>query len=399
MKKWTMGKSLLLLFLLLDLTLVAGWLIVFFPYYKAVSTVVAGIWSAVIAVLSFLKIKARKTESLSSFIGLLPVRIIIKTYTILIFLGSVLFIFWEFDTHKVRIETLSLEEGTGVNMMLCSDEDTLKHRTNNGIWELYVKKGGYELTCHPEGYREKSTQVRVGLFSLRRQEVKISGFEKFSGYLRVVYSPPAINLSISNEQDEKVRERERITGGDQTFPMSPGRYRIKGESSGYFPDSSMADIYAQDTTEVEIRLSRSQGTLIVRTQPEGMKILLDHESTDRLTPSTLTLPPKNYTLELKMAKDDTYGYYLKKAISIIGLTTTTIDTALNAIELCALNICPEKNGIQYDLDNESISFLDQPCRTFRVLPGEHRLTKRVDGEVMTKIIRIDVDEKRKLVHF
>jgi hypothetical protein len=398
-EKWTVSRSLLLLILLLDLTLVAGWLFFYFEHYQKISTVIAGIWTAVVTLLSFMRVKTKKSISFSSFLGLLPVKIIVITYTILIFSLSLVFSLWEFPVHLVQIEVQTIEEKVQIKMVW-TNGDTIRSN-NNGIWEFYAKKGIYQLKCQPDGYKEKTTHVTVDLFCLS-QKFQVSGFEKSDGCLQIGYSPSKINISISNEPKREVIARKHYTRNENAFIDLPwGRYWIKAESKNYLPDSQFVNINAQCTTEVVfdlLKLSKPIGKLQILTQPPEMEIILNDDFTNKLTPNTLSLSPNHYLLELKKRYKDYYGFYMKKKINIKKNVTTKIDTTLHAFTLCLLTVLPMEPNWTYYLDEVPLGSKTETF-TIKIFPGSHLLSKKRNEQTIYKSIVINEEEKNKLVKF
>jgi hypothetical protein len=384
------SQSLYVVFLVLDLTIVALWLVFYFEHYEKISAVVGGIWGAVVAVLSFFKIKVKGGQSFSAFINLRPVKIIIITYTSLIFVSSIFFTLWEFPVHAVQInvEDGSLKEGTVVEMLWRTAASDSVININNGSWEFYTNRGSYFLSCQMQGFKPQTVSVDVDVFSLKTKSV-FKDFEPLDGYLQLSYWPSGLTLSIYDRENTEVVKRSQLTGEKPLlFELLPGEYLVKSHAPGYIPDSSRFTVTVADTTKHQIKLLKNiepvpVGTLKISSSPPEMQIFVDGQFTGKLTPNTIQKPPSQYRLELKKQIDDRYGYYLNTSIEVKASRETKFDTSLSPIQLCELIVIPREPGLPYYLDNleHSLGIFDHPTRIY-VFPGEHRLLKQKEGQTI-----------------
>ncbi|GAH14620.1 unnamed protein product, partial [marine sediment metagenome] len=99
---WTFCRSMLFFFLTLDILVIAGLLIINYEHYDKTVKVFSGIWAASTAILSFIGVQKqiKGQMSLPELMGLLPVKIIVIFYTIIL---SLFLLFTQIISHEVII--------------------------------------------------------------------------------------------------------------------------------------------------------------------------------------------------------------------------------------------------------------------------------------------------------
>ncbi len=399
MKKqdWTIARSLFLLFLLLDITIIAVWLIFYHEYYDTVAKVVGGIWGAVIAVLTYLKVRRGRSISFPTFIGLLPVRFIIIVYSILIFLFTCTFILWEFPVHVVSIKVEVGDDGKPVQMQWING-DTLKDQTD-GEWQIFgiQQNRTYYIVCEPKGYKKQVVPFTPTVWPFHTK--RIGGFEKQGGVLEIEYSPDKVSLTIMDSLNMKEFAKNNIHEESPWIIEIPeGNYMIIAEKERHKTDTPLVSLTAFDTTKLIINLPPIPpllGKLKIKTSPEGMKVYLGGVYTNKLTPCTLKLTPRDYDYQLLLEKHsgERFGYKMEKSIAITNSQTIVIDTLLHRTELYELTIKPMQSNFIYYLHGEEIKVIGEQLELFTILVfkgDNHFLKKHIDtGESFTKTITVN----------
>ncbi len=404
MKKqdWTFVQSLLLLFVLLDITIIVIWLVIYPDYYDTLAKVVSGTWGAVITVLTYFKIKQNKEISFNKFIDLLPVRIIIIVYTFIIFIFTLL----EFPVHYVSIYADVPIDGKPVEMRWIDNFNDstkkveLKNTSEDGEWKIWpVKKESYTIICKPAGYKEIKRDVSLGVLPFH--SITIEGFKKTEAKLKINYSPEEASLTIINTIDNEEVDKNNV---HQKSPwlvdISNGSFKIIAKKDGYKTDSSFISIEQDEIKELSINLVKNivpqqLGKLKINTNPMGMKVYINGVDKNITTPCTLELPPADdYHLLLKKKKDDQFGYLMEKPFDIKNAKTTKVDTQLYAIRLFSLTIMPQKSNFTYYIDNKVIKSIGETLNPFtiQVFPGESHITKKNNNTGEIYSIDINVSE-------
>ncbi|MDZ7262609.1 MAG: hypothetical protein ONB05_10960, partial [candidate division KSB1 bacterium] len=203
---WSFGRSLLLLLISFDLLAVAIWLVVYHSYYQAVTEVVGGIWGAVVAFLGYLKIKTSRTKSLPEFLGLLPVKMTILAYTILIVIFMSFYLLAQFPVHTVLVTaTLNGRPQGGVEIFW---DNARKGRTgNDGLLKISsVTRGHHDLRAALEGFPEETKEkIFVGAGLKLSVEVEFDSARILKGNLFVDSNPRGAEIFINGKKKEGLR--------------------------------------------------------------------------------------------------------------------------------------------------------------------------------------------------
>lgn len=382
---WTWGRSTILLLLLLDITVVAIWLIVYFDYYDNVSRVVGGIWGAVLVVLGALGIKARGQTSLAEFMGLPPVKLVTACYTGLIFAALPIYALLELPIHRLTVTGPELPASTSVAMTLMGEADTAQHH-HTGTWQGYVQAGDYTVVYEPEGFEPESLSTSVGTFSLS-SELVYGQFAPLKGRLLVSVRPD-VRLRIRTLDGLVIDALDVYAESPAELSLVPGEYTVEASAVGYESVIDTARVSLEGTREIQFELDRlpdppTLGTVDIR-NPREMAIIVDGKPTDRITPEVLSLPPGERKVELQKKVGDQFGQRIEQWITVTAGERVVIDAPEpDAIRLAELIVIPTTPGTEYWLDRQlSSTYLGRLEGTSRffIFPGQHRLLAGRGGD-------------------
>jgi hypothetical protein len=101
--------------------------------------------------------------------------------------------------------------------------------------------------------------------------------------------------------------------------LTPGRYVLKFSLEGYREATRIINVPQE--TDLNVRLDRVAGTLMVKSNPPNATILLDGKLQPQRTPAILTLPPGRYKLTLRLPGMADYD----EEIQIRDRVTSTIE--------------------------------------------------------------------------
>ena len=300
--KWTFCRSLLFLLITFDLIAVLAWLIYYHSYYEDISKIVGGVWTAVLTFLSYMKIKRGRKRSLVEFLQILPVKMVIITYTIIIFLLASIFVFAEFPVHSVHI-TAYVNEKSQSGVLISWDDKQYKTE-EDGTFEIHSVKAGEEhtLSGNLPGYISDRITVNVPWWKLKYNQ-KIffkpisptKGNIHISSYLR----GEALNGAEIYIDGKKQNKQTPATLTD----FSPGDYSIKlikivddyiyeGEEEIRVKAGKTAE------AEMELKLSGQLCKLLIRSNPIGASIYINEEPYGT-TDTTVKLRPGPYMIRLE----------------------------------------------------------------------------------------------------
>jgi hypothetical protein len=346
---WTRGRSLLLVCLVLDITLVGAWLIFYAAHYATVSKIVAGIWAAVLAALGLFKVQAKET-TLSDFLGLPPVKATGVTYTALILGALPFFVLWELPVHRVQIAAPPSADSIPLRLSVLRAADTV-HLHVGALrppgWRFFTRRGSYLLDVRPQRHEPQNRTLEVNWFSLSAR-VELDAFQR----LAVTIDPPP--------------ESTIVNRGPHTTNRPPAR----------------------------------TGTLVVRSTPPGLRVLVDGK--DRgTTPVTVSVEAGQHTLELRRRIENTsFGYHLARNVEVRAAERTQVADTLAPVQLATLLVLLSDagpTGASFYLDSSDESGLlgrvSGASGVFTVFPGERVVFKKV-GNVITQCSRVTLAAQR-----
>jgi serine/threonine-protein kinase len=164
--------------------------------------------------------------------------------------------------------------------------------------------GRYTMDITLDGYRPVKNIVNITAGNITVKEISM---QPVGGGLIVDSSPPQADVLI-NGQPRGVTP--------MTLQLSPGRYTLAVQKTGYQSYSGTVQVGADKLERVDVTLTRATratqaqapappaaqpagpGWVEVRTIPPGADILVDNASTGKKTPARLELRPGTYTLTL-----------------------------------------------------------------------------------------------------
>ena len=327
-KKWTFGKTLLALFIVIDLIVIGIWLLIYFDKYQQIATIVGGIWAAVVALLGFFGIRGGKIVTLSALFDLRPIKYIGVTLTILILIGSPLFILWEFDSHPIEVIWGTKAESMPALIRIVNNETGEQRSSHGNVPEFrtWLKKGNYQIIVMPEDtkYREMVEQVTIKPFQLKVHKVFIN-FPLTLGTLIVIPHPDSIRLSVTHKATNSESFSSDIHG-TETVPLEPGEYIIEAKAPNFNQYNKEITIAPGITLTIEIDLTRTTGTLFLNPQEANMEIFIKGKHYGK-TPQHIPLTPGNYDVVLmKPGEHESLAFHFEqKGVRVSANSVTPIN--------------------------------------------------------------------------
>jgi hypothetical protein len=404
-QQWTHGKTLLALFIVIDLIVIGLWLFIYFDEYQKIATIVGGIWASVVAFLGFSGISGGKIRGLSELFGLRPVKYIGITLTILILVASPLFVLWEFDTHIIDVTTGAepaliriINNDTGEEERR-SPPDVTEYRTR-------IKKGNYQIKVTPGDARSKeiTQQVNVELFQLKIA-VPIEQFTSVGSVLVVNPNPESLLLDVTQKSTNAKIFSSNISGSQEIELPEPGEYTIvaRTDAPHFDPYQTDVKVEAGQRTPVDITLTPTTGALYLNPSEPDMVVFVNGKKRGR-TPLALSVKPgSNYDIVLmKEGQNEKLGFYFKKkGVEVKGGLQTRIEpTGLEQKALGVIVLAP-------DPDINHTYTISDPIRTkslgsvrygkeVHVFPGKVTVKKTINGQATESSLYIELGQKREI---
>jgi len=381
--KWTFGHSLLFLLITFDLIAVLAWLIYYHSLYEDISKIVGGVWAAVLTFLSYMKIKRGRRMSLVEFIQILPVKMVIITYTVIIFLLVVIFVFDKVPVHTVQI-TAYLNDNPQSGVLIFWDDKTYKTE-EDGTYEIHsVEAGDHTLSGKFKGNISHPRTVNVYWWQLKNhQKIKIP----------LLPLPGKIDIS-SHSKGEDVNGADIYIDGKKQDKQTPailknfsaGNYSIKLiKIIDGFPCRAEKNITVEagKTTVVKMELI-PEPVGNIRTSSHfrgedvnGADIYIDGKKQDKQTPATLKkVSAGEYSIRLVKIIDD-YCYEGEKEITVEAGKTTVAEMGLKLVgQLCKLEIRSNPTGASIYINEKSHGTTDT---TVKLCPGTYKIRFEKSG--------------------
>ena len=373
-KGWSVGRSLLLLFISFDLAVVIVWLVVYYEYYEAVATVVGGVWGVVVTFLTYVKVKTRKTMTLPEFLGHLPVKMIIVAYTVIIVVFMSFYLLAQFPVHTVQVTaTLNGHVQSGVEIFW---DGARKGKTNeDGQLKIStVKRGHHDLRAVLEGFPEETIEdIFVGMGLKLHKRVRFDRSEILRGNVFVDSDPPGAHIAIDGERREGLRTPVLI------YDLSARVHDVILSRTGYHSHEQPIRIRAGGTDSIFVRLlpqtlpAPPTGAVRIESDPSGAEIYLDGEKIkNKRTPILIPgLSLGSHYLELRKLHEERerYGYVAdEREIEIHAADTSILNVDLRITELCELTIYSDPDRADIHINDEEHPRGTAPL-TLRLFPG------------------------------
>jgi hypothetical protein len=381
--KWTFGRSVLFLLITFDLIAVLAWLIYYHPYYENISKIVGGVWAAVLTFLSYMKIKRGRKRSLVEFLQILPVKMVIITYTVLIFLLASIFVFAEFPVHAIHI-TAYLNDNPQSGALISLDSK--QYRTEeDGTYEIHsVKAGDYTLSGSFASYVSEKVTVSVHWWQLKNHQKLI------------IPTPPLPGkIDISSQfRGEDVNGADICIDGKKQDKQTPAILRNFSEGEHSIKLTKVIDdfpcrakrnvtVEAGKTTVVKMELIPDpMGNIRIisnfRGRPlNGAEIFIDAEEQNRQTPATLKkVPSGQHSIKLFKTYDD-YCYEAEKEINVEAAKTSVAEMGLKLVgKLCKLEIRSNPTGASIYINEKSHGTTNA---TVKLCPGIYKIRLEKSG--------------------
>jgi len=387
--KWTFGRSLLFLLITFDLIAVLAWLIYYHSYYEDISKIVGGVWAAVLTFLSYMKIKRGRKRSLVEFLQILPVKMVIITYTIIIFLLASIFVFAEFPVHTVHI-TAYLNDNPQSGVLISWDDKQYKTE-EDGTYEIHSVKAGDEhaLSGNIPGYISDIITVNVLWWKLKHhQKICFRPISPTKGNIHIssYLGGEALNGAEIYIDGKKQNKQTPATLTD----FSSGDYSIKLikiVDDYIYEGEGEIRVEAGKTkrTEMELKplpvgnihiISYFKGEALNRTE-----IYIDGKKQDKQTPTTLTdFSPGDYSIKLIKIVDD-YIYEGEEEIRVEAGKTAEAEMELKLIgQLCKLLIRSNPTGASVYINGKPHGTTDT---TVKLRPGTYMIRLEKSGYKIT----------------
>lgn len=333
--KWTFGRAFLFLLITFDLLAVLAWLIYYRSDYKEISPIVGGVWTAVITFLSYMKIKRGRRMSLAEFIKILPVKMVIITYTVIIFLLVVIFVFAEFPVHTVHI-TACVDEKHQSGVSISWDGNPYDKTGEYGTLIIpSVKAGKHALRGDFPGCPPETPIVHVPLLKLKHhKEIKLKTTPPTKGNIHISsYSRGKVFNEAEVYIDNKKQNRQTPTTLRNLLPREYSIKVIKTDEDYCYEAVKEITVKAGKTAEAKMELKPVTGNIHISSYFRskafnGAEIYIDGKKQDEQTPTTFrNLPPGKYPIKLiKIYKD--YNYEAEQEIAIRAGETAKVEIEL-----------------------------------------------------------------------
>ncbi len=323
--EWTIGSAILFLLVTFDVVIILVWLVHFQESYETITKIVGGVWVAITTLLSIVGIKKSSETSLREFLNLLPVKLIILVYTVMIFVSGYLLWRIEGKFHVVNINaTLNGEILEGASVYW--DNKFMGETNRDGYKTIeQIKSGEYQLS---------------GIYggdTLKPRHVIVKWNEDISSH----------DLAFKSEPHD-------------TIPVPISEFGNLAVESNY------------------------RGSAF-----NGATIILDHRDLNLITPARVTdLKQKTYTLQLKKIYDDFY-YEGDTSVFVAANNTREIDVALKMIcRLCQVKITSEPKEANIYIDDVPKGTTGTHGKIIKLPPGEYRIRLEKDGRRIDDSFRI-----------
>ena len=213
------------------------------------------------------------------------------------------------DAGRVRFE--STPEGAQVRI-----DGTLEGMTPCTIDR--IPSGAREVEIRIEGHQIFRQTLQLAAGDERDIQVRL---DPLPGSLELTSIPDGARIYINDE-----RRGETPLGLDG---VTPGDYHVRAELRGFAPETATLTVGNDTVTSREFRLERDSGTIILTTEPAGVRVLLDGVEVGRTLPGESDVLSVPFTMDyvsagermLELARE---GYHsLTKRLTIeVGKTVT-----------------------------------------------------------------------------
>jgi len=221
------------------------------------------------------------------------------------------------------------------------------------------------------------------------------------GSLRITTEPKEVQVRIDGIITVKKGKAPLLVD-----KLTPGGHRIWVTHKKYLPKEETVQVRAGGVTPVTIQLEPKVGSLVVSSVPKGARISVTNQTGEvsigeKLTPTSLTLPPGVYTVQLSL--DSAYEP-ITRTVHIQPGKETQLERIVLPLKLGGLRITTEPKDAQVQVDGKTVLSKKQPLRVEELSPGIHRIrvthpkylqkteTVKVVGDVETSI-RIQLEPK------
>lgn len=386
-RAWTPGRSVVLLLLILDITVVAGWLFVYSDEYDRVAKVVGGVWGAVMVFLGAVGWKSKEGTSLPALMGLLPTRLLAAAYTLLILGALPFWVAYHFPVHRVAVAGSGVPASARWRVVVTRGGDTVHVHEGGASWTFRARPGTHTLEASVDGYLPFPESFPVRWLALS-DHIDLAGLEAVAGVLRLSFDRDMTWEIFDSVGGGPVRSGAATAPGPLEVALTPGRYLVRARAPDARPDSATITLTPGDTADAEVRLRRAEtlGTLTVRSDPEGAELFVDGERVGATPWSGRRAPGSHAVIVRRRSPSDPrFAQFFRGSVEVRATGETVFEPALESIPLPALRILAgAAGGATYYLDRADADHAlgrVEGSAVFYVFPGTYLIVSRAGAEV------------------
>jgi major membrane immunogen (membrane-anchored lipoprotein) len=318
--------------------------------------------------------------SLVEFTQILPVKMVIITYTVIIFLLVVIFVFDKVPVHTVQI-TAYLNDNPQSGVLIFWDDKTYKTE-EDGTYEIHsVEAGDHTLSGNWKGNISDTITVTVLWWPLKHHEIIIIPCTKGNIRISSSYKGKTKNGAEIYIDGKKQDKQTPITLRN----LLPGEYSIKlikTDEDYCYEAVKEITVKAGKTLEAEMKLKPVTGNIHIISYFNGealnrAEIYIDGKEQNKQTPATLkNLSAGEYSIKLVKIIDD-YCYEEEKEITVEAGKTTVAEMGLKLVgQLCKLEIRSNPTGASIYINEKSHGTTDT---TVKLCPGTYKIRLEKSG--------------------
>jgi hypothetical protein len=416
---WGFWRSLLPTCSLLVVGAFAAWFVANPGHFDVTAKVVSALWGAFLAVIAATGVTMQRSRGLTwvDVYGSPPIQVMVVTFTVVTALSAAVLALRSQEVHGIEVHASGVPTDMPIRVRLVRARDTaIELRGPGGVRER-VRHGRYLVVAEAEGLLPDSQSASLGLFAglfTPVRTVVLARPRRVTGVLALTGTASGSVVQVRPADRDSVLDSALVRGQDTLrFTLPPGRYVVRGRGDGLVPDSIAAEVTARATTLRELSLRRRGpaatgataprlGTLVVRTAPAGMEILVNGRPHGARSPATIALPPGDYRVVLRRRRGgstdlgEPYGHYRERSVSVAAGRAVTLDERFGTpVALAHLRIVPDgSEPAEYFLDTvDDRGRLDLGGTSPGVylFPGSYTLYKRAAGRVLSKPLTVRGD--------
>jgi hypothetical protein len=187
----------------------------------------------------------------------------------------------ELEPLTASIYVFSTPSGASVYL-----DDVYKRDTNTNCTLSEVVVGPHTITLKKSGYFDEPTNKYVSADGPTSLHVTL----RRCGYINISSNPPGANVSLDgNDRGE--------TTPANISKVALGNHTIRLTKFGYYNNETKVDVSVAKTYHVDVNL-RGYGYINIFSDPDGARVYLDGEYTQKKTPTNISKGVGNYSIRL-----------------------------------------------------------------------------------------------------